>query len=40
MVTNADSRPGRDAYTRYAELKEQFDEVIVALGFRFGAPQR
>ena len=28
MVTKADSRPSRDAYTRYAELKEMLDALL------------
>ncbi len=28
MVTKADSRPSRDAYTRYAELKVTLDELV------------
>jgi hypothetical protein len=28
MVTKADSRPSRDAYTRYADLKEMLDELV------------
>ena len=28
MVTKADSRPSRDAFTRYAELKEMLDALL------------